>query len=80
MLFRRLVIAAIVLALYAPLLAGDWPQFRGPHRVGKGGSVIYADGMLYCYAEDGTLGLLKASPKSCEVVSKFKITQGAGEH
>jgi outer membrane protein assembly factor BamB len=48
--------------------------------VGKGGSVSYADGMLYCYAEDGTLGLVKPSGKACEVVSRFKITQGTGEH
>jgi outer membrane protein assembly factor BamB len=48
--------------------------------VGKGGSVIYADDMLYCYAEDGTVGLVKASGKACEVVSRFKVTQGSGEH
>ena len=48
--------------------------------VGKGGSVTYADGMLYCYAEDGTLGLVRPSRKACQVVSSFKITQGADEH
>ncbi len=48
--------------------------------VGKGGSVIYADGLLYCYAEDGTLGLVKPSPERCEVVSSFKVPLGDGPH
>jgi outer membrane protein assembly factor BamB len=48
--------------------------------VGAGGSVIFADGMLYCYAEDGTLGLVRPSPKRCEVVSSFKVPQGDGPH
>ena len=48
--------------------------------VGKGGSVIFADGLLYCYAEDGTVGLVRPSPEKCEVVSSFKVTQGDGPH
>ena len=47
--------------------------------VGKG-SVIYADGMLYCYGERGKLGLVKPGPQSHEVVSSFTITAGGGEH
>ncbi|MCX7046314.1 MAG: PQQ-binding-like beta-propeller repeat protein, partial [Candidatus Sumerlaeota bacterium] len=41
--------------------------------VGKSGSVIYAGGMLYCYSEDGNVGLVKPSPEKCQVVSKFAI-------
>jgi outer membrane protein assembly factor BamB len=48
--------------------------------VGKGGSVIYADGLLYCYAEDGTVGLLRPDPKACQVVSSFKVPLGADQH
>ncbi len=48
--------------------------------VGSGGSVICADGMLYCYAENGTVGLVRPSPRGCEVVGTFQIQQGAGEH
>jgi len=48
--------------------------------VGKGGSVIYADGMLYCYAEDGTVGLVRPSPERCQVVSTFKPPLGDGPH
>jgi outer membrane protein assembly factor BamB len=48
--------------------------------VGKGGSVIYADGMLYCYSEDGTVGLVKPSPEKCQVISTFKVPMGDGTH
>lgn len=45
------------------------------------GSIIYADGMLYCYEEkSGNLGLVKASPDGFELVSSFRITQGNGRH
>jgi len=48
--------------------------------VGKGGSVTFADGLLYCYSEDGTVGLMRPSPQKCEVVSTFEVTQGDGPH
>jgi outer membrane protein assembly factor BamB len=44
------------------------------------GSVACADGMLYCYGEKGTLGLVPATPAAHEITSKFKITQGEGPH
>lgn len=45
------------------------------------GSIVTADGMLYCYEEkDGNLGLIKASPDGFEVVSSIKIEQGKGPH
>jgi outer membrane protein assembly factor BamB len=48
--------------------------------VGKGGSVIFADGLLYCYSEDGIVGLVRPSPDKCQVVSTFKVPQGDGPH
>lgn len=48
--------------------------------VGKSGSVIYADGMLYCYSEDGNVGLIRPRPDRCEVVSTFKVPLGDGPH
>lgn len=42
---------------------------RGP---GKG-SLIYADGMLYCLSEKGTMGLLEAKPDGYNLVSSFTI-------
>jgi outer membrane protein assembly factor BamB len=48
---------------------------------GNKGSTIYADGMLYCYAETtGYVGLAKATPDGFETVSSFKITAGKGKH
>jgi len=47
--------------------------------VGKG-SVICADGMLYCYSERGTLGLVKAAPEKYELAGSFNITKGDREH
>lgn len=43
----------------------------------KSGSTIAADGMLYLYTEEGTVGLATATPKGegLEVVSEFKLPQ-----
>ncbi|MDK1032647.1 MAG: PQQ-binding-like beta-propeller repeat protein, partial [Planctomycetia bacterium] len=43
--------------------------------VGKG-SAVYADGMLYCLSESGTMGLVPATPKEHKVVSGFKAPRG----
>jgi outer membrane protein assembly factor BamB len=48
--------------------------------VGSQGQIIYADGMLYCYGERGTVGLVAATPKEHKVISRFRITQGTGPH
>jgi hypothetical protein len=46
-----------------------------------GGPIIYADGMFYCYAEkEGELALVDAGPDKFEVVSKFHVPLGEGEH
>jgi outer membrane protein assembly factor BamB len=47
--------------------------------LGKG-SLTYADGMLYCYAEKGTVALVKTSPEGFDVISSFKVTKGDDEH
>ena len=48
---------------------------------GKGkGSIITADGMLYCYDERrGVVGLVRPG-KTFDVVSEFRITKGSGPH
>ena len=46
-----------------------------------GGSVIYADGMFYCYAErEGEVALVEAGTGHFDVISKFKVPMGTGEH
>lgn len=44
------------------------------------GAMIMADGLLYCYNEKGSVGLVKPDPAGFEVISQFKITKGAGPH
>ena len=43
-------------------------------------NVIFADGMLYCYSEKGTMNLVKPNPEKYELVSGFKVTLGTGPH
>jgi len=43
------------------------------------GSVITAEGMLYCYEEkNGNVGLVKPDPQKFEVISSFKAPKGNG--
>ena len=45
------------------------------------GSILWADGLFYAYAEKaGAVGLIKADPKEFQAISEFLITQGKGEH
>ncbi|MEE9119517.1 MAG: PQQ-binding-like beta-propeller repeat protein [Calditrichia bacterium] len=45
------------------------------------GSIITADGMLYCYEEKkGNLALVKANPEKYDKISSFKIPLGSGPH
>ena len=44
------------------------------------GSIIAADGMLYCHDELGMVGLIKPDPGKFNVVSEFRITKGDGPH
>ncbi len=46
-----------------------------------GGAVIYADSRFYCYSErEGEVALCKADPTGFEVISRFKVPLGTGEH
>jgi len=45
------------------------------------GSIITAEGMLYCYDEKkGNVALVKANPQKFDIVSSFKIPLGKGPH
>ncbi len=45
------------------------------------GSMIFAEGKLYCYEEKGgTLALVKAAPTGFEVISSFQVPKGSGKH
>ena len=43
--------------------------------VGKG-SVTYADGKLYLFGENGTVGLAEATPSAYKEISRFQIQPG----
>ncbi len=42
--------------------------------------VVSADGMLYIYAEDGTVYLVKPNREAFEPLSQFTVTEGTDEH
>lgn len=44
------------------------------------GSTIFADGMLYCYGEDGAMGLISPDQGKLSLVNSFKIAEGTNEH
>ncbi len=45
------------------------------------GSIISADGLLYCYEEKmGNLALVEPTPEEFRVISSFKINEGKGPH
>lgn len=44
------------------------------------GSMVMADGLLYCYNERGNVGLVELDPDGFKVISQFKIKKGAGPH
>jgi hypothetical protein len=40
------------------------------------GSLTYADGMLYCLGERGTMGLVPCTPERYEFAGRFELPQG----
>jgi len=49
------------------------------HGIGKG-NVILADGLIYHYSDNGTVGLIEPNSKKFNLLSSFKISAGTGEH
>jgi outer membrane protein assembly factor BamB len=44
------------------------------------GSLIFADGMMYCYSHNGNVNLIKLTGTKMELVSKFKCDKGTKEY
>ncbi len=44
------------------------------------GVILYADGLFYCYSDKGQIALVKMSPDSFEIISKFDVPLGSGQH
>jgi outer membrane protein assembly factor BamB len=47
--------------------------------IGKG-VVIYADGLLYCYADNGEMGIMENDANGFTLKSKFRIVMGTEQH
>ncbi|MBN1984713.1 MAG: PQQ-binding-like beta-propeller repeat protein, partial [Prolixibacteraceae bacterium] len=60
----------------------DWKTGEEKYASGEltKGTVIYADGMLYCYSERGELALVKATPEKFNIVSKTRVELGSAQH
>ena len=60
----------------------DWKTGEIIYKVSDIGpsNIIFADGMLYCYSESGTMHLVKPNPEKFEPVSSFKVTLGTDQH
>lgn len=61
----------------------DWKtgESRYAQRWHNKGSLIWADGLFYGYAEkDGAVGLIEADLQEFEGISEFDVTLGDGEH
>lgn len=67
-------------------VAVDWntgaTKYESAWTGGKSkGSIVTADGMLYCYDERrGFVGLVRPDPTKFDVISEFRITKGVGPH
>lgn len=46
----------------------------------RDGNILMADGLFYCYSEQGELALVSANPQSFNVISKFPVTLGTDQH
>lgn len=44
------------------------------------GNMIMADGLFYCYSENGEMALVSANPSSFSVLSSFKVPLGSDQH
>ncbi len=40
------------------------------------GSLLYADGRLYCLSQEGDMTLIEPKPNSLEIISRFKLVEG----
>ncbi len=44
------------------------------------GTIIAAEGLLYCYSEKGEMALVKPNPARFEIISKYPVTMGTEQH
>ncbi len=45
-----------------------------------GGVILYAEGLFYCYSEEGEIALVRMTHDSFTIVSKFEVPLGTDQH
>jgi len=60
----------------------DWKTGKesGSSTMAKQGNIISADGLLYCYCEDGSVLLIQPNPDGFGEISRFKVPFGEKQH
>lgn len=60
----------------------DWKtgQDVAPEKMTGRGTVIYADGLLYCYNDSGEFVLAKPTPDGLQKISSFEVPYGKDQH
>ncbi len=61
----------------------DWKtgkELGSSDMLSKPGSIIFADGLLYCYSETGEVALVEPKADGYNLISKFKVPFGVNQH
>jgi outer membrane protein assembly factor BamB len=60
----------------------DWEtgEYKYKEALFSGSAIIYADGLLYVYRDNGTMYLMKPNSEKFDLVSQFPITMGTAQH
>ena len=60
----------------------DWKTGKELYseKITNKGNIIYADGMLYCYGDDGVIALAEPFPAGFKKISSFKVPYGSAQH
>lgn len=57
----------------------DGKTLHSFNKIGDG-SILYADGLFYCYSKKGEVALMSADRNSFRVISRFRVPMGEGTH
>ncbi len=63
-------------------LCVDWKtgETLFSEKISGNGNIIYADGMLYCYGDNGEVSLVQPLDTGFKKISSFKVPFGANQH
>lgn len=65
--------------MWCCLRAADGQILYSSDKLGSG-NIIMADGLFYCYSEQGEMALVSANPSAFNVISRFQIPLGTDQH